>query len=261
MVIQARISGMDCKYRILSSKYLKNRVSRLTNKLGLSPAIDKYLGNHCNISIDNKLPVSENGNSPKEKLIALLKMAYSGELGAIFAYQGHQKSVSDPMEKQEILKIELEELEHRNRVGEMLAILGSAPDPKLELQNHCIGKTIGLLCRIGGWFIPMYGAGKLESQNTGEYEEAAQYAVQSGNLELLDDLLTMAEVEWDHEKYFRDKCRSHFLYNWFPTWKTSRARESIRQAFAHLRYPKGQLHQNNQWNESVQYSIYKFCYP
>ena len=87
----------------------------------------------------------------------------------------------------------------------------------------------------------MYGAGKLESQNIGEYEEAADFAVQSGHLELLDDLLTMAEVEWDHEKYFRDKCRSHFLYKWFPKWKTSPARESIRQAFAHLQYPKGKL--------------------
>jgi rubrerythrin len=241
MGIQERIADSDGGYGALPSKYLKNWVFGLINKAGVSPAIGRYQKNHHNFSLSNKLPASENEASPKEKLIGLLKMAYSGELGAIFAYQGHRKSVSDPIEKQEILKIELEELEHRNRVGEMLVTLGYAPDPKLELQNHCIGKTIGLLCRIGGWFIPMYGAGKLESQNTGEYEEAAEYAVQSGHLELLDDLLTMAEVEWDHEKYFRDKCRTHFLYNWFPKWKTSPARESIRLAFAHLRYPKGQL--------------------
>ena len=121
------------------------------------------------------------------------------------------------------------------------ALSSKNPEPRLELQNHCIGKIIGLLCQIGGWFVPMYGARKLESQNTGEYEDAAKYAMQSGHIEMLDDLLTMAEVEWDHEKYLRDKCRSHFLYKWFPKWKTSPARESIRQAFAHLRYPKGKL--------------------
>ena len=241
MLNKERVEGLGKILILIPSQYLKKWVSGFMNKIAVSNAFDKYHGNHPNIYSNNEPSAKQITLSPKQSLIRILQMPYSGELGAVFAYQGHRKSVADPTEKQEIQKIEGEELEHRKRVGEMLSDLGSLPDSKMELQNHIIGETIGMLCRIGGWFIPMYGAGKLESQNTGEYEDAARYAVQSGHLELLDDLLTMAEVEWDHEEYFRDKCRTHFLYQFVPKWKPSPKRESIRQAFASLLYPEGHL--------------------
>jgi hypothetical protein len=87
----------------------------------------------------------------------------------------------------------------------------------------------------------MYGAGLLESRNIKEYEEAAQFALAAGYVEFLDDLLTMAEVEWEHENFFREKCRTHFLYDWFPKWPIPPARETIRKPFIGIEYPEGQL--------------------
>src|SRR5262245_26857393 len=65
----------------------------------------------------------------RRRLVRLLQGAYSGELAACYAYQGHARSVSDPREKQRIAEIEHEEWVHRECVGKMLASLGEAPDP------------------------------------------------------------------------------------------------------------------------------------
>jgi len=178
------------------------------------------------------------------KLIRTLKNAYSGELGAINAYTGHRRSVSDPDEKMMIHRIELEEIYHRERVGEILSILGEAPSAPQDRTMGWIGKTLGYLCSLSGWFAPMYGAGLLESRNIKEYGEAAGYALVAGHVEFLDDLLTMAEVEWEHEKFFREKCRTHFLYRWFPKWQTPPARETIRAPFIGIEYPEGPLISN-----------------
>ena len=180
----------------------------------------------------------------RRKLVRTLKNAYSGELGAINAYKGHQKSVSDPAEKKMIYQIEVEEIYHRERVGEILSILGEAPSFHQDTTMGWVGKTLGYLCSLSGWFAPMYGAGLLESKNIKEYEEAAQFALVAGYVEFLDDLLTMAEVEWEHEKFFREKCRSHFLYHWFPKWQTPLAKETIRAPFTGIEYPEGQLSHN-----------------
>ena len=177
----------------------------------------------------------------REKLINTLKSAYSGELGAINAYTGHRKSVSDPAEKQMIYRIEVEEIYHRERVGEILSLLGDAPSVPQDRTMDWVGKTLGYLCSLSGWFAPMYGAGLLESRNIKEYEEAAEYALAAGHIEFIDDLLVMAEVEWEHEKFFREKCSSHFLYHWFPKWPIPPAKETIREPFAWVDYPEGSL--------------------
>jgi rubrerythrin len=174
-------------------------------------------------------------------LIRTLKNAYSGELGAINAYVGHSHSVSDPGEKEMIHRIEVEEICHRERVGEILAILGEAPAVHQEHTMGWIGKTLGHLCQYAGWFAPMYGAGFLESQNIREYEDAARFALAAGHVEFLDDLLTMAEVEWEHEKFFREKCRSHFLYHWFPKWGIPPVKEKIREPYDKIQYAEGPL--------------------
>jgi len=177
----------------------------------------------------------------RERFIRTLKNAYSGELGAINAYKGHRTSVSDPAEKRMIFQIELEEIYHRERVGEILTMLGEVPSVHQEHTMGWVGKTLGYLCSLTGWFLPMYGAGLLESRNIQEYEEAAEYALTAGYVEFLDDLLTMAEVEWEHEKYFREKCHAHFLYHWFPKWPTPPAKKMIRKPFTWVEYPEGQL--------------------
>ena len=74
------------------------------------------------------------GNDSREKLIALLQLAYSGELAAAHAYRGHWHSVHQTVERQSIRKIEEDEWRHRKLVGEMLAGLGAGPSKRREIR-------------------------------------------------------------------------------------------------------------------------------
>jgi rubrerythrin len=166
------------------------------------------------------------------KLIRQLKGAYSGELAAGYAYRGHWHSVSDAAEREHIQTIESEEWHHRELVGEMLRKTGGKASPIREAIFWCIGRTIGILCHLGGWFLPIYGAGKLERGNIVEYEVAAQYAIDCGHEELVDCLLEMAEVEWEHERYFRECIVNHPLRRLFPLWPPPPPKTAIRAKFA-----------------------------
>jgi rubrerythrin len=176
------------------------------------------------------------GEDPGEalvRLVGILGLACSGELAAALAYEGHAKSVSDPVERAEIERIRGQELDHRARVIGMLARLGAAPDPRRERKMRRIGVCIALFCRVGGWFFPMYGAGRLERRNIVEYEEAARAAFASGHRDFVEDLILMAEVEWDHERYFRTKAKSHWLWRLMPKWQAPGPREEIRAGLAY----------------------------
>lgn len=161
----------------------------------------------------------------------LLQLAYSGELGAIHAYLGHRRSLRNFRERLELRRILEDEIRHRRQLLRMLGDLQLAPDAYRERKLTFIGRTIGLLCRIGGWFIPMYGAGRLESQNIVEYERAARLAWLGGRALWSDELLTLAEVEWDHERYFRDKAASHWASRLIPLWPRPDPRTHIRKSF------------------------------
>ena len=165
-------------------------------------------------------------------LLHFLRMAHAGELGAALAYESHARTARTFAERDRILEIRAEELDHRERVGRMLARLGERPDPKIERTMERIGRAIASFCRIGGWFLPMYGAGRLERRNIVEYEDAARASALSGHPEFVDDLLDMAEVEWDHERFFRERSASHPLWKWFPKWSAPPPREEIRKAYA-----------------------------
>jgi len=78
----------------------------------------------------------------------------------------------------------------------------------------------------------MYGAGRLESWNIREYETAARYARDAGHDEFVDCLLTMAEVEWEHEKYFRSRVLLHSFGRRLSLWPKPLPRETIRTSFA-----------------------------
>ena len=165
------------------------------------------------------------------ELRTVLQHAFSGELGEAHAYRGHAASVLGA-ERGEIERIRQEEIDHRERVGRILSALGSSPDRALERRMELIGRTISALCRIGGWFVPMYGAGRLEASNVWEYVHAARAAMACGRADLVNELLGMAEVEWDHEAYFHAKCVTHPLWQIFPAWKRPGARAAIRDGFA-----------------------------
>lgn len=167
----------------------------------------------------------------RESLIAVLQLAYSGERAAGYAYRGHWRSLRDPGERDRVRRIEDEEWHHRRQVGEMLEKLGSGPSPARERRALVIGRTLGLLCHVSGWLLPMFGAGRLERRNVGEYESAARFARLCGRDDFVDCLLTMAEVEWDHEAFFRSQVERSALGRRF-LWNPLPPRAAIRAAFA-----------------------------
>jgi len=169
--------------------------------------------------------------SDKSRLVAILQLAYSGELAAAYAYRGHWHSLSDPSERARVKVIEEEELHHRTLVGEMLQSLDAEPDRRRELRATVVGRVLGFLCHLSGWLAPMYGAGRLESKNIVEYETAARYARDCGRTEFVDCLLTMAEVEWEHEAFFRSCVVRHWLGKRLTIWPLPPPKETIQQDY------------------------------
>ncbi|MFN8009816.1 MAG: ferritin-like domain-containing protein [Holophagaceae bacterium] len=153
---------------------------------------------------------------PHEQLTAILRRAYSGEMTAALAYRGHWLSLRDDQEIAEIQRIEAEEWFHRRRLKAMLADLGGKPDLLLEVRMAILGTVILIGCNMVGWFIPMYFAGRLESQNDREYEEAASLAEALGLEALRAELKAFAQLERDHEAYFLRKVAGHPA---LPFWK------------------------------------------
>lgn len=138
----------------------------------------------------------------RSQLIRLLQKAYSGEKAAALAYRGHHRSAKKIEEREAIQKIEDEEWVHRNLVGQMLVELGAKPRWLREIFLGVIGKCLGHLCHVSGWYLPMYLAGKLETKNVNEYTGAAFYAKKLGLDEMALRLRDMAATEKQHEDYF-----------------------------------------------------------
>lgn len=171
----------------------------------------------------------------REHLICLLQKAYSGELAAALAYRGHWKSVVDEADRSRIRQIEEEEWNHREMVGEMLSALGSRPRMIRDIRAFLVGRMLGFLCAVAGSFAPLYAAGRLESRNIVEYENAAQFACESGHPEFLECLLKMAEVEWEHEYYFRAKVLEHQMPRFLRLWPAPPPKQAIRKLYSGLR--------------------------
>ncbi|HEX2835033.1 MAG TPA: hypothetical protein VHW00_18610 [Thermoanaerobaculia bacterium] len=167
----------------------------------------------------------------RRRLIRQLQGAFSGELAAGFAYRGHWKSVKDESERTRIRQIESEEWHHREIVRGLLAELDAKGNPVREAIFWTIGRVLGLSCHLTGWFLPMYGAGKLERSNIVEYEVAATYADACGQQAMIDCILGMAEVEWEHERYFRERVAGHPWLRLFKLWDAPPVKTSIRTRF------------------------------
>ena len=152
-------------------------------------------------------------NQPVDRrlLINILQAAYSGEMGAAYAYRGHWKSVSDVDQRIRIQRIESEEWLHRKKVSQMLRDLDERPQRVREVKMWVIGRTIALLCHLAGWFLPMYFAGRVESRNVLEYEAAALHAGSLGLTDFEAELKTMAAVEREHRVFFAQVIAGHRL--------------------------------------------------
>jgi rubrerythrin len=165
----------------------------------------------------------------RRRLIRQLQAAFSGELAACHAYHGHRRSLRDESQRARVSAIEADEWHHRDLVGGLLHDLGAGPNRVREAIFWLIGKTIGVLCLIGGWFIPMYGAGRLERMNIIEYEDAAEFAMQCGHAEMIECLLTMADVEREHELFFRAMVKNHWMVRIIPLWEEPQPKDAIRR--------------------------------
>ena len=148
----------------------------------------------------------------RQNLIRILQNAHAGELAAAYAYRGHWKSLkNNSAEREHIRKIEREEWEHRTNVLRWLEKLDARPNERREKIFWTIGKFIGAACYVSGWFFPMYFAGRLESSNVKEYEDAAQFAKELEMPECFDEMMEMARVEQEHEDFFRSVVAKHRL--------------------------------------------------
>ena len=148
----------------------------------------------------------------RQNLIRILQNAYSGERAAAYAYRGHWQSLKkSAAERERIRQIEEEEWTHRREVGKWLEVLEAKPRKFKEAMLWTIGRSLGAACHVSGWFFPMYFAGRLESGNVKEYEDAAAFAKELEMPECFDELMEMARVEQEHEDFFRAVVARHRL--------------------------------------------------
>jgi hypothetical protein len=145
------------------------------------------------------------------KLVKLLKLAYSAEKAAAFAYIGHAGSVTSLDEKVSIKQIELDEWQHRESVLSIMGRYDIAPSPYYELKYHIIGRIISCSCYVIGWFMPYYFAGRLESGNVCEYFVMMRYFNDLGITEHDDVLYEMGMKEKEHEVYFQKSLENNRL--------------------------------------------------
>lgn len=164
------------------------------------------------------------------KLIDLLKMAYSAEKAAAFAYIGHAASVKDPEAKKAIRQIELDEWYHREEVLGLMKKYDVPISKYYEIRFHIIGKIISASCFVIGWFMPYYFAGRLESGNVCEYFRMKQYFNSLGITEHDQLLYDMGIKEKEHEVYFLAQIKNNKLLPFFErifAWGNKRAFNDI----------------------------------
>ncbi len=146
----------------------------------------------------------------------LLRLAYSAERAAAYAYQGHAASLRDAGEQARIRSIEEEEWDHRAHLARMHARRGLVPARYLECKYACIGRTISLSCHVIGHFMPMDFAGRLESGDVNEYLAMADLVLGTDLADERDCILAMARVEKEHERYFLSRIAVHRWLAFFP---------------------------------------------
>jgi hypothetical protein len=147
----------------------------------------------------------------RARLVRILQDAHAGELAAAFAYRGHARSLRDEAQRTEVRRIEGAEWHHRAEVAVLLGELGARHRWRRELLMGSVGRFFGALCFVGGWFAPMYAAGRLEAMNVVQYVDARDAARRLGLLSAADRLDRMCVEEARHEQWFGDQVRGHWM--------------------------------------------------
>ena len=149
------------------------------------------------------------------RLVRLLRVAYSAEKAAAFAYIGHARSVRDSDEKAAIKAIEMDEWGHRESVLSIMRQYNIPVSRFNEVKYHIIGKVISLSCHFIGWFMPYYFAGRLESGNVCEYFVMMHDFNDLGITEHDEVLYEMGMKEKEHEVYFQKSLEGNWLFPLF----------------------------------------------
>lgn len=159
-------------------------------------------------------------------LVDLLQQAYSAEKAAAFAYQGHAGSVKRAEEKAAIHRIEVDEWGHRHEVLTLMRRYDIPVSKWYEFRFHVIGKVISGACRVIGWFMPYYFAGRLESGNVCEYFRLMHYFHELGINTHDQVLYDMGIREKEHEVYFLERIKDRKLLARFErvfSWGTRKS--------------------------------------
>jgi rubrerythrin len=153
-----------------------------------------------------------------------LRLAYSAERAAAYAYQGHASSVKSVQEKASLKVIEDDEWRHREAVLDLMTKYSVEPSKFLEFKYAFIGRVISFSCHLIGWFLPNYFAGRLESQNVQEYYNMRDLFHSAGITEHDQLLEELGRKEAEHEFYFMKCVEKHwlmplfsFVFRWGPT--------------------------------------------
>lgn len=149
-------------------------------------------------------------------LINSLRLAYSAERAAAYAYIGHAASLVDEAAKARVIEIENDEWEHRREVRVLMERYAIPVSNWYELKYAVIGRVIGLSCHVIGRFMPYFFAGKLESGNVCEYIVMLRYFHDLGITEHDEVLYAMGLKEKEHEVFFQEMVEGT---RWLPLFE------------------------------------------
>jgi len=150
------------------------------------------------------------------QLVKSLRLAYSAEKAASFAYVGHAGSLRDADEIARVQEIEQDEWGHRRHVLEIMRQYDIPVSRWNELKYHVIGKVIGYSCYLIGRFMPYFFAGKLESGNVCEYFVMIRRFHSLGISDHDEILYEMGLKEKEHEIYFLKMIKDE---KWLPLFE------------------------------------------
>jgi hypothetical protein len=150
-------------------------------------------------------------NLQHKALVDLLRMAYSAEKAAVFAYQGHAASVKSELKKAAIKQIEIDEWNHQHKVLTIMNQYGIKPSRHYEIRFHIVRKLTSTGCHVIGWFMPFYFAGCLESSNVCEYFRMIHFFHELGIREHNQTLYEIGVKEKEHKDYFYAQIKGHKL--------------------------------------------------
>lgn len=164
------------------------------------------------------------------ELVDLLKMAYSAEKAAAFAYIGHAGAVKNSEEKKAIHQIELDEWNHRAEVLQIMKQYNVPVSKYYEFRFHVVGKIISGSCYVIGWFMPFYFAGRLESGNVCEYFRMMHMFHSLGITEHDKVLYEMGIKEKEHEIYFLEQIKTNKMlpfFEWLFSWGNKKGMNDV----------------------------------